>query len=357
MRTFTDSVKPLAAASLLLAAATACSSSSAIPPTFAGAATAGAAPASRPVSLVQSDAGRARPEKKKVKPLLYAANYETGQILVFEQAKKGDVQTPKYTIDLGKGTAPEGITTDESGNLYVTNTKDNEVEVFPLGATSPSKTITAGLNGPQDVAVDASGNLYVSNQPGVGSGSDYISEYPAGSSSPSFTWNPPSGDSDAELTGITLTRPTADGNSTILASMDILNSYYGTYTGDVAACIPGNSTCFDEGYSLGFVQGIAMEQSPTASSGTTDFLVVDKQIPGYDNIYDYSTITQVSIAHGSIQPVPNFLTFNPERTELYISADGTVYEYSYPSMKPIATYTNGGNEVTGVATYPSGNYL
>jgi hypothetical protein len=329
MRTLTNSLRPFAAASLLIAAATACSSTSAIPPTFGGESGTGA-PAVRPASPVQPDYSRAHPDKKKkVKPLLFAANYEDGQILVFDQAKKGDVGTPAYTIDIGKGTAPEGITTDEAGNLYVTNTKNNEVEIFALGAKSPSRTITSGLNGPQDVAVDASGNLYVSNQPGVGSGSDYIVEYPSGSSSPSFTWSPPNGDSDALLAGITLSTPNSDGGSTILASMDIPTGYYGTYRGDVAACVPGESTCFDEGYSLGFAQGITMEQSPTASSLTNDFLVVDKYIPGYDNIYDYSTI----------------------------SADGTVYEYSYPSMKPIAQYTSGGELLTGVATYPSGAYL
>jgi hypothetical protein len=356
MRTLTNSLKPLAAASFLVAAATACSSTSAIPPTFDAAAT-GAAPAGRPVSPTQTDYSRVQPEKKNVKPLLYVANYEDGQILVFHQAKKGDVQKPDYTIDLGYGAAPEGITTDENGNLYVSNTEKNEIEIFPLGSKTPSKTITTEVNGPQGVAVDAHGNLYVSNQPGVGSGSDYIAEYPAGSSSPSFIWNTPSGDSDALFAGIALATPTSNGGSTVLASMDIPTGYYDTYRGDVAACVPGNSTCYDEGYSLGFVQGITMEQSATPSSLTSDFLVVDKGIPGYDNIYDYSSITKVSIAQGSIQPSPNFITLNPERTELYISANGTVYEYSYPSMKPIATYTSGGETLTGVATYPSGSYL
>ncbi|MGA8325499.1 MAG: hypothetical protein WB757_05395 [Candidatus Cybelea sp.] len=352
MHPLTSTLKPLAAASIVLAAATACASSSAIPPTFGGAQGPGAVASVASVGAAVRTNSDAPAAKKKKKPLLYVADYGSSVIYVFDQTKKSSPQ-PKYTISAGLN-VPEGITTDKSGNLYVANFGANQVSIYAPGATKPTSTITTGLNGPTDVAVDAYGNAYVSNAPRYGSASNYINEYPAGSSSPSFTWYPPSYVSNAQILGITLVTPTQDGSSSVLAAMNVPYGSHRYSYGDVASCIPQTSTCYDDGYNFGYVQGITMEQSPTSSNFNNDFLVADDGIPGYDNVVDYNQITKFAMGANA---VPTYLTLSSDRKELFIASRGTVYEYAYPSMKSITAYVEGGETFTGVATYPSGAYL
>jgi len=102
------------------------------------------------------------------------------------------------------------------------------------------------------------------------------------------------------------------------------------------------------------VQGITMEQSPSTSNSTSDFLVTDSGIPGFDNVRDYNQIAQVSMGKTA---VPTYLTFNSTGKRLFIASRGSVFEYAYPSMKPVTTYIAQGETFTGVAAYPSGAYL
>jgi uncharacterized protein (TIGR03437 family) len=100
---------------------------------------------------------------------------------------------------------PEGIAVDNSGNLYVTDTGDHRVVVFPvsvtLGAAAKSvigqsdfTTATANsgaapfsspntLSAPADVKVDANGNLFVAD-----TGNHRVLEFPAGSKSANRVW-------------------------------------------------------------------------------------------------------------------------------------------------------------------------
>lgn len=62
--------------------------------------------------------------------------------------------------------APSGIAFDPSGTtMYVSDAGTNSVDVFPPGASSPSVTITAGLNGP-GVPYVTSTYIYVPNTGG-----------------------------------------------------------------------------------------------------------------------------------------------------------------------------------------------
>jgi hypothetical protein len=62
---------------------------------------------------------------------------------------------PKYSLvgEISDGLqAPEGMATDEKGNLYVTNLTAKTVTVYPKGSTSPSLTLRES-NSPVDVAI------------------------------------------------------------------------------------------------------------------------------------------------------------------------------------------------------------
>ena len=69
---------------------------------------------------------------------------------------------------------PTGLAFDSSNNLYVGNFGPNTVTEYAPGTTTPSKTISTGINEPTGLAFDKQGTLYVSNFAGT------VTEYPAG---------------------------------------------------------------------------------------------------------------------------------------------------------------------------------
>jgi hypothetical protein len=106
---------------------------------------------------------------------------------------------PAGMLALPSGAIPFGLTVDGSQNLYVSistfGSATPSVEVFPRGATEPSKTYTTGLAAPIDVAVDQHGTVYVANLAsskggGCGQGSGpggSVVEYANGSTRPTRT--------------------------------------------------------------------------------------------------------------------------------------------------------------------------
>jgi hypothetical protein len=314
MRNLIRSLAPFAGTSLVLAAATACSSSGALPAAGQGA----LSPQTATANFGRNGGGHAVPEKaKKQKPLLYVADAESQQILVFDQTKKSNKpQYPKYAISSGIA-IPSGITTDLAGNLYVANEYTNAVTIYAPGAKS------------------------------------YISYYAAGSTYPAWTWYPPSSKNGAVFTGIALEYPAAGGLQSVFAAF---NTPVGSNrVGDVAVCAPPSSTCGDLDYSLGQIEGIAVEESPDMPSGPLDFLVADQNIPGYDNVVNYGTVNKVTTGG-----IPEYLTFNSTRTRLFVSNDEIVDEYAYPSMKKVAYYRatgSSGGQMYGVAASPPGTYF
>lgn len=102
---------------------------------------------------------------------LYIANYSADSIAVYKPGKT----TPSYTITKGLD-VPYAMAFDSAGNLYVTNCPNcayydhtrashGSVSVYPHGKTVPSYSIVAGIDDPVALTIDASGNLYVANCP------------------------------------------------------------------------------------------------------------------------------------------------------------------------------------------------
>jgi NHL repeat len=120
------------------------------------------------------------------KNLVYVASLagSAGAVYVFPAG--GQSHPPVGAIVNGIS-LPAGIAVDGGGSLYVANTGNNTVTVYPPGQLSPTTTYTAGVNAPQGVAVGNDGTVYVANETGSPSGAGSVTEYPAGSTSPSAT--------------------------------------------------------------------------------------------------------------------------------------------------------------------------
>jgi Lactonase, 7-bladed beta-propeller len=280
---------------------------------------------------------------------LFVSDNENNRIAVFNAASKTQNPPAERTITQGIH-GPNGIATDLSGNLYVANYVSNTVTVYGKNSSSPKTTISSGLNGPWDVKVDGFGNVYVSNTPLDGA-TNYISEYLAGSSSPSTTWNAPQ--ANMEISGFTLLNATQQGQTQIFA-LGYVQNPSGFATGGLLGCFSGSANCVVmQGFpSFGQTGGIAMVRSPHPS-GPYEFLAVDQYIPGVDDIIPSQTPTQL-VTGGT----PEFITLNSKSTRLFVADRfyGRVTEYSYPKDKKLNTFTPGGGQIYGVATFPSGNF-
>jgi hypothetical protein len=97
---------------------------------------------------------------------LYVTNFSVfpGWVSVYQHERN----VPSRFIQKGIG-LPTALAVAPNGDLVVGNglfslsSKGSDVVVYPAGKSSPSLTITAGLQSLYDVAVDADGNIYVAN--------------------------------------------------------------------------------------------------------------------------------------------------------------------------------------------------
>jgi DNA-binding beta-propeller fold protein YncE len=112
-------------------------------------------------------------------PWLYVAGFNNGVVSIFDVASLGH-RKAKLIGQIAGIPEPNGIKLDANGNLYVATYDNDTVEVFPPGATSPSLTLSQGLDEAVDVAVDSSNNVYVSSR-----NPPRITIFPPGSTAPS----------------------------------------------------------------------------------------------------------------------------------------------------------------------------
>jgi hypothetical protein len=339
----------MAVVSLVAAPLAGCSgSSSAIPGVPGSPASASGSPASvhmnvPPAADSMGSAAEQPDKKKKKSTLLFVSDNENNKFSVYNAAGKAQNPAPLRTITSGIS-APNGIATDKSGNLYVANSFAGTVTVYGPNSSTPKTTIANGLNDPFDVKVDGFGNIYVANDPFYGTA--YIAEYPAGSSSPSTTWSVPQ--QGMTISGIALLNPTMQGETSIYALAYTENPSTGA-TGYGLSCYPGNGTCVSMGETFGQTGGIEIAQSPVAGK-TFQWLAVDQYVPGVD-IFTQSKPMGQLVTGGT----PEFLTLNAAGNRLFVVDRfyGNADEYSYPAGKKLNAFA-GGAQPYGVAVYPSG---
>jgi len=123
------------------------------------------------------------PDTARYKGLLFAADIisnavwicPTGNLRVGFLPPTGQLQDVSY---------PTQLAIDKSGTVYVANGQidangDGSVTEYPRGQTSPSLTLSSGLNSATGVAVDSHGTVYVSNK-----FSATVSVFPSGATHP-----------------------------------------------------------------------------------------------------------------------------------------------------------------------------
>ena len=100
----------------------------------------------------------------------------------------------------------------------------------------------------------------------------------------------------------------------------------------------------------GQTAGIAIVQSPT--SKPLEWIAVDQYIPGYDLFQQGQSTKQITTGG-----TPEFVTLDSTGTKLFVADRfyGRVTEYSFPAMTQLNTF-NGGAQIYGVATDPSGTF-
>ncbi|HEV3091070.1 MAG TPA: hypothetical protein VGX91_06435 [Candidatus Cybelea sp.] len=307
-----------------------------------------------PASSARSAAGptfsAASPDrkKKKAKTLLYVSDVANNAIDVFEVGKTKRPH-PIRTITKGIQT-PNGIATDETGNLYVTNYNANALTIYAPNTSTPERTITKGLNGPLDVKVDGSGNIYVANVPFYASEVGAIEKYAEGSSTPSATWYLPA--TVIAFSGIALLNADQPGETSIYAMVYSEQSSYDTSA--VFSCYPGYYICGQVGNTLSAAPGgIAVTQSPGGSQ-PFQYLVVDQYVPGVLDFTQNGGESQIQTGG-----LPRMITMNEEDTDFFVADQfaGQVEEYSFPAGKLVNAFPVGNDsQLYGVATFPSGTF-
>jgi hypothetical protein len=108
----------------------------------------------------------------------------TGLAVELFAAEKG--LGPLTGLTSGINAPVRRVAYDTAGNLFVAAASQgytSSVLEFPIGSTSPSRTITTGAANPEDVETDPAGNLFVLN----GGTTATVSEYAPGATTPEAT--------------------------------------------------------------------------------------------------------------------------------------------------------------------------
>jgi hypothetical protein len=333
----------VAVASLTASPLAGCSGAPALP----------AGPSSPPLATQPSASRTMGPQAQTVDPdtkkqLLFVSDNANSKIFVYDAATKKQNPPPLRTITEGIQ-GPNGITTDKSGNLYVTNFLSSNLTIYAPNASTPKTTISNGLNGPFDVKVDAFGDIYVANDPLYGTA--FIVEYAKGSSSPTNTWSVPS--TGMVITGIALLNPSVSGETSIYATEFIQNRSTGA-VGGLLTCFPNGSSCSQVGgITLGQTGGIAVEESP-GEKKPFEYLAVDQYVPGVD-IFSPGQSNGQLVTGGT----PEFIALDAKANQLFVADRfyGRVVEYSFPGGTQRNVFSPAGDtQIYGVATSPAGTY-
>jgi hypothetical protein len=151
------------------------------------------ATAGSPQSILTAPS-RVNPLRTAKSPFLYVSNTAVKAAVLLYRFPIGKHAKPEREITQGLQGVPADPVLDRNGTLYQPSGcsysgEGGIVGVYPAGQSSPSETITNGINCPLGSAIDAHGNLYISNTHCEGSYDcqGTITEYPPDQTSPSLS--------------------------------------------------------------------------------------------------------------------------------------------------------------------------
>ncbi len=206
---------------------------------------------------------------------------------------------------------PNGEAVDTAGNLYVANVDNATVVVYPPGASKPSMKYKKDLTNPLTPAVGNDGTLYVSNFNPDGSGE--VLEYPPGQLKPNFT---------IPLSGGAI-------GLAVNAKNDVYVTEYGS-TGRILKFKPHSTKGKDLGISLGFAGRLILDKKG-------NIIVCDQAAPAVDVFAPGATQPSKQIKGSFVDPFALALDKGERRLFVADGAGDSVYVYSYPHLKQVAT--------------------
>lgn len=201
-----------------------------------------------------------------------------------------------------------GLYVDGGGNLYVCNQLGNNVEVYPSGSTTPSRTYTDDLQRPLYPIVDGSGDLFVGN-----ADTGRVVEYPPGSTTPSEVLQTDGGEADG-----------MDFDT----SGNLYVAYRNNSNGGIEEFPKGSTQGHDLGIHLNQPQGVIV-----ANDGT----ILAVETGGTNRIDVFPPGVTVPSLTVSVPYIPTQIAIT--QTEQYLrvstlSQDGYVYGIVYPLVGP-----------------------
>lgn len=251
--------------------------------------------------------------------LLYVSNKANSVIDIF--SVPGYSRAGRITNGIEE---PEGIATDQSGNLYVANVDGASVTVYKPGTTSPSRTLNSSHT-PDDVTVATNGDVFVGDQGGG------VDVYAPGASSPSTRLTNP---------GLSVVRGVA---------VDVKNNVYAAGTNASSKGVVIEYANMSGG---GTNLGLQDLQSPLGVLiDNNDDVVVSDVGAGKIFIYPQgktSPSSEISVAN------PHRSNFNQSENLIYVpqGAGGDVDVLDYPSGTSVTSFSVG-SFASGVALSPA----
>jgi len=282
------------------------------------------------------------PEAKSAKELLYVGD-PTGSPSYSGVIDILSLHGLKYKLvgQLQDDNAPEGMTTDEAGNLYVADMgvategpAAGDIKIYPKGATQYSREIVSASWIPFDIAV-RNNTLYVADiAPLVYFSPGAVTVYPPSASQPSRVLKFP----NFQVYGISMHRQT----NTIYVS-------YGSSSsgdGEINEFVHARGKPRNLGVSFANPWGVLED-------GSNNLLACSGN--GAIDVYSETTgalVKQIAVSNGAL-----FLAFDQRRSKLFVTNFQEVEVYSYPAGKLIGSIDEAGwggrsNYPTGVAYWP-----
>ncbi len=248
------------------------------------------------------------PAAKAGSRVIYSGSYDESTITIYPS--KGTNPPPIGTISNGL-TSPERLFVDGNLRLYTTDEgSPTSIVVYKPGKTSPSLTITNGVDYPTGITVGADGTVYCAN-----TGNETVTEYPKGKTSPSLT---------VPLSDETPENLAVDGNNNLYVQ------YLGGTLGSGVIEVPPGQT---GGTDLNLVIGSASALSVDKAG---NIVIIDQGDSSLDVFPPGQTSPSKTIALGGY---PFELSMNKAEKQVYISNEiSTPFEIQvvdYPKLKTV----------------------